>query len=178
MKKKKRKNKTKYKNEIRKRQIANISSEKKITEDDCGVSDESLNRMKDKMSEMTGGIEHKLVRDSSLEKMSEILLEYAKPFMDTIELDNKKEYEKAVILAMTLWNCSIMEEDPKNRKAAKEMLKPLMRDAESKSVMNYMLERKRQMYPNNKRMIMNYELTETPDGFNLSVASLLSDEIG
>ena len=169
-----RKDKQKYKNKIRKQQTSRMNQEEAVTEDDCGVSDETMSRMEGKILEMSGGVEHKLIRDSSLEKMSDILLAYAKPFMDTVKTDNKEDYEKAIQISMMLWNCAIMQEATKNRKEIMKMLKPVMPDAESKSVVNYMLERKRQMYPGNKRMIMNYELSETAEGFHLSVASTLT----
>lgn len=173
MKKKDRKDKIKNKNKARKQQLAKKNTVQKITKEDCGVSDESLSRMKDKMQEMSGGIGHELIRDSSLEKMSDILLEYGEPLLDTIDSDNKAEYEKAIMISMMLWNCAIMQEAPKGRKKIEKMLKPIMPDAESRSVVKYMLERKREMFPDNKRMIMNYELAETPDGFHLSVASTI-----
>jgi hypothetical protein len=51
-----------------------------------------------------------------------------------------------------------------------------MPDAESKKTVRYMLERKRQMYPDNKRFVINYELTDEPDGgFHLSVVSTADD---
>ena len=59
------------------------------------------------------------------------------------------------------------------KKERKDKLKSVMPDAESRSVVEYMLERRRQMYPDNRRMLMSYELTELPDGFHLSVASTL-----
>ena len=52
-----------------------------------------------------------------------------------------------------------------------KMLRPVMPDAESKGVIDYMIARKRQIFPDNKRIILNHELTETPDGFHLTVAS-------
>jgi hypothetical protein len=137
------------------------------TENDCGISDESVSRLEQKLRDM-GSIDHKIIRDSSLEKMSDILSDYASPFLDTIDADNKKEYkkkyEKAIMLSMILWNCSLMEDAPEGRKEARKLLKSIVSDAESKSVIQYMLERKRQMYPDNKRMIMSYEVTEMPYG--------------
>ena|GEM_PF-4669259 len=175
MKKKGHKDKLKYRSKIRKQQTGKKSQEESASEGDCGVSDETMSRMKGKMQKMSGGVEHELIRDSTLEKMSDILLEYAKPFMDTVESDNKEEYENAIRISMMLWNCAIMQEGAKSRKEIMKMLKPAMPDAESKSVVKYMLERKRQMYPDNRRMMINYELSETADGFHLYVASTVSE---
>ena len=178
MKTRQRKDKLKYKNKIRKQQANKMLQEEVVTEDDCGVNDEIMSRMKGKMLEMSGGVEHELIRDSSQEKMSDILLTYAKPFIDTINTDNKEDYERAIQISMIFWNCAIMYEAAKSRKDRKEiikMLKPVMLDAESKSVVNYMLVRKQQLYPGNKRMIMNYELSVTAEGLHLSVVSTFAD---
>ena len=139
---------------------------------DCGVTDETLYRMKGKLTEHYG-IERDIVRNATPEKMSEILLEYAKPFMDVVTSDSKEEYDKSIKIAMILWNCAIIEsaKGSKGRKEIEKVLKPVLSDAESKGVLRFMLERKREMFPNNNRIIMGYELTETPDGFHLSVAS-------
>ena len=170
MKKKDRKDKLKYKNKIRKQQLSTIKTETKLKEDDCGISDESLARMESQMTEQYGA-EYKMIRDKTLEKMSDIILEYGQPLIDTIDSDDKEEYKNAIIMTIILWNCAIIEAPPINWKKLKKELKPMVYDDESRSVVKYMLERKWEMFPDNKRIIMNYELNETPNGLYLSVAS-------
>jgi hypothetical protein len=174
MKKKERKDKLKYKNKIRKQQLEKAISDTEQPDENCGISDETMARMQDQLTEQYG-IGHEMVRDSSLEKMSDALLEYGKPFIDLVQSDSKADYEKSIKISMMLWNCSIMQDvkGPGGRKEIEKMLKPVMPDAESKEVVRYMLERKRQMFPDNNRIILNYELAETPDGFHLSVASTI-----
>jgi len=178
MKKKERKDKQKYKNKIRKQRLEKAIAETKLPDENCGITDETMARMKDQLNEQFG-IEHEMIRDSSLEKMSDILLEYGKPFMDLVQTDNKADYEKSIQISMMLWNYSIMQDlrGSDGRKEIEKMLKPVMPDAKSKEVLRYMLERKRQMFPDNNRIMLNYELTETPDGFHLSVASTLPPPI-
>ena len=81
------------------------------------------------------------------------------------------------MMSITLWNYSIAQEsqnhDSEGLKKFEEKLKLLMTDAELRRLMRCMLNRKRQMYPDIKRIIVNYELTETSDGFHLSVASTI-----
>jgi hypothetical protein len=175
MKKKARKDIVRYKNKLRKRQMNEGQTGADPAENDCEISEESVNRLKQKLREMSG-IDHEIIRDSTLEKMSDILLDYAEPFLDVIDIDNNAEYEKIIMIAIAFWNCSIMEDSPKSRKKIRKLLEPIMPDDESRSVVQYMLERKQKMYPNNKRMILNYELTETPGGgFHLSVASTIDE---
>jgi len=165
------KDKIRYKNKIRKKQLAKTESEQMIIEDDSGVLDDSFNRLKDKVSKISGFEHDLIIQDSSQEKMSEVLLEYGEPFLDSIDPQDRAEHEKAIQLSMMLWNCAIMQDDPKKRKEVKKTLKALISDAESKSVVLHMLDRKRLMFPNNKRIIVSYELTETQRGFHLHVVS-------
>jgi len=170
MKKKDRKDKARHKNKLRKQKIEKIESGTRITEEDCGITDETLTRMKRQIVERYG-FEHEVVRDSALEKMSDILVEYGEPLLETIDTDDKAEYEKGIMMAIMFWNCAIMQDTPKGRREVEKTLKPMMRDAESKSVVKYMLNRKREMFPENNRIMMNYELSETPDGLHLSIVS-------
>ena len=165
MKKSERRYKKKRKNMIKKQQPTKTSSKIKATEEAGEIFEESMNWLKHKITETTD-IERVVIRKNSPAKMSDTLLEYAEPFLETIG------YEKAVELAMMVWNYAIAQENPVIGKEIKEILKPVMPDAASKSIVNYMLERKRQMFPDNKRMILHYDLVETPEGFHLSVMSM------
>ena len=176
MKRKTRKDKQKYKNKIRKQQ-SKVLTETSEPDENFGITDKTIARMQAELSEQHG-IEHRIVRDRTLEKMSDILLEYGKPFLDIIDTDNKSEFEKSIKISMILWNCAILHETggAKERRKIEKMLKPVLPDAESKGVFKYMVERKRQMYPDNKRIILNYEISETPSGFHLSIASTIPKE--
>ena len=174
------KDKIRYKNKIKKKQLTQIQSEQMIsaskisepqtTDDNCGVSEAVYERLKNELSELSGA-EFKSIRDSSLEKMSGVILEYGEPIIDTIDSDDKEAYDKAILMTTVLWNSAIMYEEPKNRKKAYELLKPLMFDDEAISVVSYMLARKRLLFPDNKRYILNYELTGTQGDFHLTVSS-------
>jgi len=174
MKKKKRKDKLRYKNKIRKKQLAQAFYEKLLTEE-AGISEETAKRLQEKVNEMTG-VERDMVRDSTLEKMSDIILDYAAPILDVIDTEAMEEYEKAIGLAITFWNCSLMEEKPGGHEEVQRLLKPLMMNSGGKDFVNHMLERKRYMYPDSKRVIMDFELSKTIGGFHLAVASTVDDE--
>jgi len=170
-----RKDKVRYKSKQRKQQQSRAKEEAEAVKE-AEIIEGSADRLKQRITEMSGNKGHEVVSDERLEKMSDILLEYAKPFLDTVGPNDKAEYEKSIKISMMFWNFAIMEEAPEIRKELKKMLKAVMPDAESKSVVNYMLERKRRMYPDNKRLMMSYELSELPGGgFYLSVASTLDE---
>jgi len=162
MKKKKPKDKIRHRNKIRKKQLEAAQKYERIPS-------ESLDKITRRLTELTG-VEHKFVRNESDVSMSDALLEYAEPFMDVVYTDNKKEYERAIMMAVCLWNAAIMREEG-NEQGANRLLEPLMEDAESKGVVHYMLNRKREMFPDISRYILDYEVTERGDDFHLSVAS-------
>jgi len=170
---KRHRDKTRYKNKQRKQQM-NCSAEPSEAEQEAAMIEGSRERVKQRLIEMNGSKKHKLVDSENLEKMSDILLDYAQPFLDIIKTEEKIEYEKSIEISMMLWNCAIMKESPGMRRKIMKMLKPAMPDTESKNVVKYMLDRKRRMYPDNKRLILNYELNELPGGgYHLTVGSTL-----
>jgi len=160
--------KAKIKNRIRKQKSRKARLEALSEED--RLTEEAMVRMERQLKNQAG-VEHVLIRNKSLEKMSDALLEYAEPFINMIDTDNKMEYEKAIMMSIVLWNCSILQDDTGNRKKIEEVLNPIMFDAESKMMVQYMLNRKRVLFPDIKRKIINYELTEISDGFHLTVMS-------
>ena len=171
MKKKGRKDKIGYKNKQRKRQIENAKNEI------AGVDEETTKRLKQKILENTG-YEGLVIRNNQLEKMSEIILDYAEPLMNAVNTDKKEDVEKVILMAITYWNCAILAESSKNLKEIEKLMKPLLVNVDGLEVSNYMMNRKRQLYPDNKRMIISYDIADQAGGgFHVSVASSINDEI-
>jgi len=65
----------------------------------------------------------------------------------------------------------------KYREGVEDMLKREFPDDELRDDWKIMLERKRRMFPDNKRIIRSYELSKTPDGYHLTVASTIPSEL-
>ncbi|MDR1206067.1 MAG: hypothetical protein LBL26_11415 [Peptococcaceae bacterium] len=177
MKRKGRKDRIRYKNKLRKQYLTQMDLEAEITEEDDRAANESAAaRVRQKVKEMSG-VEQDIIIDDSLEKMSEILQEYAGPLLNVINSDDKSECEKAFMIAIVFWNYSIAAETPGIFRRIWKMwkmrrvMRPFMADAESRSVMRYMVDRKRQMFPDNRRVIVSFDLAEERHGFHLFVAS-------
>jgi len=168
MKKKKHPDKRRYKDKLKKKQM-------KTLQEDERIRNKSFDKIEQRLSEITDA-DLKIVRGTSHASMSEALLEFAEPFMDAINTDDMEAYEKAVMTAIVLWNCAVMQGEKGKEKEIKKLLKPLMRDDEGKSIVRYMLDRKQEMFPNNNRYIVDYELTDKGDGYHLSVASTIESE--
>ena len=163
MKKKKPHDKLRYKNKVKKNQIAAHQEDKRII-------DESFDKMERRISEMTG-IEHKIMRDESSVSMSETLLEFASPLIEAIDPTDREAYKRTVSTAIFFWNCAVLREKPGKEKEIKKLLKSFMKNADSKDIVNDMMERKRQLFPDINRYIINYELVDQGDAYHISVAS-------
>ncbi len=110
-------------------------------------------------------------------KMSEVILDFAKPFLDKCE-DEESE-KKAIGLAILIWNVSLFPK--KKRDQEIENLCSGLSSSEDANdfaaLMNYvniLLERKDECYPDNKRAIINYQMSGSGKNRRLDIASTLS----
>ena len=124
------------------------------------------------------GTKQKYVRNTKFESMSDVLLEYAEPFTESLKNDDKNEFEQAIQIAIVLWNCAVFREQPDKKKAYKKglkMLKGRMCTKEDSAVIEMMLERKRLLFPDNNRIIMGVDVSDVGDNFHIEVASTLAE---
>src|SRR2546426_151353 len=116
-----------------------------------------------------------IVNPAGTEKMSEVILRFAAPFKDDDGLVSKAMIEMAIII----WNASFMPKDMQ-RKAVEDVVNVLPSDdrearRELFFIVNMLLERKRQYFSNNKRMIMDYHITESAHSIHLDVVSTVPE---
>ena len=111
------------------------------------------------------------------EKMSEILIEFVKPY-----LDNAKTYQRRQALfglAVASWNMAILPEKER-QKTLKNMLKKLdkHKDPElandTQILIEQFIERKLTLFADCNRLITDFELHERPGFVDISVASVPS----
>jgi hypothetical protein len=116
-----------------------------------------------------------MVNPTGTEKMSEVILRFAEPFKDNDGLVPKAMLEIAIIL----WNASFMPSDMQ-RKAVEDVVNVFPRDnSEARRKMlltaHMLLERKKQHISDNKRMIMDYHITESAHSIHLDVMSTMPE---
>ena len=116
-----------------------------------------------------------VVNPAGTEKMSEVILRFAEPFKDDDGLVPRAMLEIAIIL----WNASFMPSDMQ-RKAVEDIVNVLPRDAsEARREMfltaHMLLERKKQCFSQNKRMIMDYHITESAHSIHVDVVSTVPE---
>ncbi len=111
-----------------------------------------------KKNNLLNDIETKFLYDLE-EKMSEVLLDFASPFL--AGLDDPNDMEKAISFAASVWNLSLLPKD--QQKDGIEEIAQIFGQGSvehhniGKYMVNKLLERKDIIYPNNRRCIVNYE---------------------
>jgi hypothetical protein len=116
-----------------------------------------------------------LVNPVGTEKMSEVILRFAEPFKDHDGLIPRAMIEIAIIM----WNASFMPMDMQ-RKAVEDIVNVFPRDdIEARREMfllaHMLLERKKQYFSQNKRMIMDYHITESAHSIHVDVMSTVPE---
>lgn len=113
--------------------------------------------------------------------MSEIIINFARPLLDVA--NNGEEQKKTITIAVTIWNLSLLPE--KTQSEYINEIKKIMsasgknRDfSESDNgVFNYLMKRKKLLFSDINRMVVDYDFVETTKGFHLNIVSnTLKDE--
>lgn len=127
-----------------------------------------MQKVKDRV---TGKGRKVAIETSNPQKMSEIIIDYAEPLLEISTTD--KDQEKAVIMAITLWNLAILKEN--ERQDMIDSLNPLLLQgddpADLNQIIDYFMERKQLLYPDVNRMILDYDCVHTTDRLHLNVVS-------
>ena len=109
------------------------------------------------------------------EKMSKILLDFAEPWLeDAPDFEAKKD---TISFAIICWNCAVSQE-----RGAEDSLDMVLEKLgrgkdfvkEFESFAEPMLQRKRMLFADNKRFIMDWQYVEEDDCNRLYVVSTLS----
>ena len=108
-------------------------------------------------------------------KMSEVLLDVAKPLL---ELVDDRHSDKVIALAIACWNATLLPEEVQEA-SINELIDIFsssgIRNVEmAKEAVQILLERKRRYFPDNKRFIADYRISHSKDQMRLTVASTLS----
>ncbi|MBW0000363.1 MAG: hypothetical protein JO015_14785 [Verrucomicrobia bacterium] len=104
------------------------------------------------------------------EKMSGVLLKFAEPLLDrSAPID---ELRGALHFAMLIWNYSLLPAEARERGLPKGFTKDLWQE----TVAQQLLERKAQLFPNNRRMLCDLQVFKDDGHLRVSVVSLAPPE--
>ena len=123
-----------------------------------------------------------ILKNMHPQKMSGVLLDFAKPLLDSIDQLNRSAVNASIQMAITVWNYSIIVKqdnassglaDGFDVKSMKMMMERAFSDDIGKGVLSTLLERKESLYPANNRFITDYDLkwNDAGDEYRLTVLS-------
>jgi len=118
-----------------------------------------------------------IVEPRGVEKMSEVLEEFAAPLLAHVEDD--ESYRSAIAVAAIAWNLSIFPEAEQQTLFSEETpewknMEPAAR-REFKVILDDLVQRKNKHFADIDRLIIDYELTDTAYGFQLDVMSTIPE---
>jgi uncharacterized membrane protein YheB (UPF0754 family) len=111
------------------------------------------------------------------EKMSEVLLEFAKPLTD--ECETEKAFYNALQISAIAWNSSFLSPGERNKLIDESINKYINYNNEramAKEILSKMLERKKKKFPNINRMIMDFQISYRDGQQHLEVISSAINE--
>lgn len=110
---------------------------------------------------------------SSLPKLSAQIWDFAEPL--TSAAADAEGQERATDMAIIFWNASLLPEEKRDASIRPALREIADRDArletELLDIFEMMYRRKHALFANDRRFILDYSLTDTPDGLHLLVAS-------
>ena len=107
--------------------------------------------------------------------MSEVILRFAEPFKDAYGMVSKEMLEIAIII----WNASFMPKEMQ-KKAVEDVINVFPQEnrearREMFLIAHMLLERKKQYFSDNQRMIMDYHITESAHSIHVDVVSTVPE---
>jgi hypothetical protein len=122
------------------------------------------------------GISPKFVPSPKGGSISDALRELVKPYLNVAE--DRKSLETLFAMGIFAWNVSVAAKEDRQDLFDKFQISMQNQDAdmveEGKALIQTLIERKEQLFPDNHRTIMNFELKYTGRGnYHISVASTI-----
>lgn len=110
------------------------------------------------------------------EKMSEVLEDFIAPYRGLAETEDA--FRKLLHLAVLAWDAALMPEDKREAMITDCLGAGFSRASEAdraqaRELIEALVRRKLEHFAANRRTIISFEVTDTGDGFHLSVASTL-----
>ncbi len=142
------------------------------------------NRTADELGKLKAELQSKLAgqgrevvfQENASEKMSDVIEEFIEPYRQSAT--TLVEYQRLIGTAILAWNAAL-DQGTKRAALLRVMLKTIAPKVDRQTqedfyaIVGEMIERKEKYFASNRRPIVNYRVTETPEGMHLSIASLI-----
>jgi hypothetical protein len=150
---------------------------------DAQLEQRGMNKLRQKIQnspigEKIGGI---VTSPEGVAKMSEVLEEFIEPYLDTAT----NSYDRKILVGMAVmaWNLALMPASKRQPLIKKFILDVFGKGdprtsqdiQDIKDIINELIGRKLEIFPDNQRFIVEFQLQETRNQFHLSVASTLME---
>ena len=107
-----------------------------------------------------------ILKNALPEKMSAVLLDFAKPLLDEVDLTDDAVLKSTIMMAMTIWNYSIVIDgkapkgifDAEMQTSIKAAVKNACQGPIGERVLLELLNRKKALYPDNYRIIGDFDI--------------------
>ncbi len=155
--------------EIRRRRRKSRHRKEKLSEGQHVLA----SRIKDRIQESSSGSTEVLVRKQSGPKMSDALIKITEPY--SAETPNRQAFESLLCLGIVGWNLALTP--PADRRRERERLlgslpRVLVRDRPfMRTLVEEFIQRKEEFFPDNTRLILDYQVTDVADGYHVDVVS-------
>ena len=111
-------------------------------------------------------------------KMSEVILDFAEPLLNTI--DDDELFEEVIVFAVICWNLSFLPEN-EQKKTIRSLVDKMgksdvLQRLRVEDDIRMLLERKRFFFADEKRMVVNYKIVEEEDHHHLYVMSTFAED--
>ncbi|MFQ6015316.1 MAG: hypothetical protein ACE5NP_07725 [Anaerolineae bacterium] len=111
--------------------------------------------------------------------MSEVLGDFVEPYMDLA--DTEEAYHKLLTLAVMAWNASFLPEEEQEEMIDRVLAAGIPAGDDElraglKGIVNMLIARKKAYFSEYTRNIIDFEVTDTGQGYHLTVASTLEEE--
>jgi hypothetical protein len=118
-----------------------------------------------------------VVNPPGMEKMSELLEQFAEPYMENVTITNQGLH-KLYTLCVMAWNAALLPDNEQEAVIDKLVNAYITRGTEAdrrtfRRLVESMVERKKTHFPNVKRAILSFDLRDMGDTYYLNVASTL-----
>jgi hypothetical protein len=111
--------------------------------------------------------------------MSDAISKIIEPY--TNDAPDYNSFNNLVTFACLAWNTSILPEAQRNEALGKmvDVIPGKMEDRlDTLALLTELMERKRKLFPNITRMIMEYKVTDQGNDFHIAIASTLEKKAG
>ena len=145
-------------------------SKKRVKKSRDPVRKSPLRALKRRVKEMLPRDEVIIATSFGGIKMSKVMEKFVEPYYEVVK--NEEEYRRLLTVAIIAWNATLMAENeraPTLRRLLVTLSEELRADA--MEFIKELMVRKEKYFPEYRRGFIDYELTVSPGGWQLSVVS-------